>query len=177
MGSTARLPNILVTGTPGTGKSTLSAEIAAKTGLNYISVGDFAKENELFCGYDDEYACPVLDEDRLIDELEERVSEGGNVVDYHSCDLFPERWFDVVFVLRTETSFLYDRLQNRGYAGKKLEDNMQCEIFQMILEEARESYKLEIVHELPSNNPEDMENNSEKICAWVEQYKQMQGLN
>lgn len=54
---------------------------------------------------------------------------------------------------------------------------MQCEIFQMILEEARESYKLEIVHELPSNNPEDMENNLEKICAWVEQYKQMQGLN
>lgn len=59
----------------------------------------------------------------------------------------------------------------RGYKGKKLEDNIQCEIFQTILEEARESYKSEIVHELPSNTPEDMEENLEKIIAWLEQWK------
>lgn len=59
----------------------------------------------------------------------------------------------------------------RGYTGKKLEDNVQCEIFQTILEEARNAYKAEIVHELPSNTPEDLEENLDKILAWIEQFK------
>ena len=59
----------------------------------------------------------------------------------------------------------------RGYAGKKLEDNMQCEIFMTSLEEAMDSYKAEIVHELDSNCPEDMESNLEKICQWIATWK------
>ena len=67
--------------------------------------------------------------------------------------------------------FLKNFLFNyRGYSGKKLEDNIQCEIFQTILEEARDSYKHEIVHELPSNNPEELEDNLEKISTWIQQY-------
>jgi len=50
---------------------------------------------------------------QVIDELEERMSKGGNIVDYHSCEFFPERWFDIVFVLRTDNSILYKRLQQR----------------------------------------------------------------
>ena len=58
----------------------------------------------------------------------------------------------------------------RGYSGKKLESNLQCEIFQTILDEARESYKQEIVHELPSNTPEQLEQNAEQIHAWIKQW-------
>merc|ERR1712226_1536616 len=176
MGSTPHGPNILITGTPGTGKSTLAEELANRTGLNYVNIGDLAKENELFEGFDNEYECPVIDEDRVVDELEDRMSQGGNVIDYHGCEFFPERWFDIVFVLRTENGNLFDRLQARGYTGKKLEDNIQCEIFQTILDEAKESYKQEIVHELPSNTPEEMEDNLEKIIAWIEQWKQGHGM-
>ena len=32
------------------------------------------------------------------------LSEGGTVVDFHSCDFFPERWFDLVLVLDLEQS-------------------------------------------------------------------------
>lgn len=59
----------------------------------------------------------------------------------------------------------------RGYSGKKLEDNIQCEIFQTILEEAQDSYKTEIVHELSSNTPDDLENNLAQIATWVQQWK------
>ena len=52
-------------GTPGTGKSTLGAELATRTGLQYVNIGDVAKLNELFDGYDEEYQCPILDEDRV----------------------------------------------------------------------------------------------------------------
>ena len=164
----------------------------------------------------------------MIDELEDTVSAGGNIVEYHGCDFFPERWFDAVFVLRTDNTVLYDRLQlrymyycalillthrilmhslslslslslsfflstspslsspslsfhllpstflpptlhpsYRGYSGKKLSDNIQCEIFQTILEEARENYADSIVHELTSNLPEDLECNVDALCQYI----------
>nr|CAB3220767.1 adenylate kinase isoenzyme 6-like [Phallusia mammillata] len=163
-------PNILITGTPGTGKSTLSQELASNTQLRMVNVGEVAKENQLFLGFDEKLQCPILDEDRLIDELEEQMAEGGNIVDYHSCDFFPERWFDIVFVLRTDNSILYERLQRRSYNEEKIKNNIECEIFQTILDEARESYKSDIVHELQSNTPENMENNVDEIVAWCKQW-------
>ena len=59
---------------------------------------------------------------------------------------------------------------SRGYSEKKLTENVQCEIFQTILEEARESYRKEIVHELESNTPDDMETNLEQIEQRVQQW-------
>lgn len=59
-------PNILVTGTPGTGKTVLATELAQRTGLHYINVGDLAKENDLYDGWDEQYACHVLDEDKVL---------------------------------------------------------------------------------------------------------------
>ena len=41
------------------------------------------------------------------------MTTGGVIVDYHGCDFFPERWFDKVFVLRTDNTILYDRLTQR----------------------------------------------------------------
>jgi len=58
-----------------------------------------------------------------------------------------------------------------GYEGRKLRENIECEIFQTILEEARESYRAEIVHELPSNTPDDMESNVGQILQWIGLFK------
>jgi len=99
------------------------------------------------------------------------MREGGNVVDYHGCDFFPERWFDIIFVLRTGNTLLYERLEKRAYSERKIQENVQCEIFQTILDEARDSYKPEIVYELQSNTPEEMENNIQQIDSWVKQWK------
>ncbi|XP_014677688.1 PREDICTED: adenylate kinase isoenzyme 6-like [Priapulus caudatus] len=160
--SARKAPNILITGTPGTGKSTLAGQVAERTGLHHIDVGAIAKDSALYDGYDDEYDCPVIDDDRIVDELEDKMAAGGNVVDYHGCDFFPERWFDVVFVLRVDNTLLYDRLVARGYAGRKLADNVECEILQTIVEEARESYASEIVHELRSDAPDDVDINARR---------------
>ncbi|CAG8608736.1 6424_t:CDS:2, partial [Racocetra persica] len=141
-------PNILITGTPGTGKTTLSQLASESTGLLHINVGELVKEKSL--------------------HQEDTLSNGGNIVDFHSCEVFPERWFDLVLVLRTDNTILYDRLKGRGYSQKKITENIDSEIFQVILEEARESYPAEIVVELQSNTIEDMQSNVTRIEEWVE---------
>jgi len=62
-------------------------------------------------------------------------------------------------------------LHYRGYSGKKLSDNLECEIMQTILEEAHESYPTEIVHELSSNTPDELEQNLNRILLWIEEWK------
>jgi len=56
--------NILITGTPGTGKTTLGEELAAATGLVHLDVGKAIREQELHCGWDDEFECHTVDEDK-----------------------------------------------------------------------------------------------------------------
>ena len=53
------------------------------------------------------------DVNQVVDEMEDMMLAGKNVVDYHSCDFFPERWFHLVVVLRTDNTVLYSRLEKR----------------------------------------------------------------
>lgn len=55
----------------------------------------------------------LFSHDQVVDELEDVMKGGAVIVDYHSCDFFPQRWFDAVFVLRTDNTILYDRLKQR----------------------------------------------------------------
>lgn len=163
-------PNILVTGTPGTGKTTACDLIASATKLKHINVGERVKAEELHNGWDDAFRCFVIDEDKVCDALEDELSQGGCIVDYHGCDFFPERWFDLVIVLQTENGILWERLEKRGYAVHKIQENVECEIMHVIVEEARDSYKEDIVHVVPSNSTEDMENTVEHVVQWVSQW-------
>ena len=63
--STRAQPNILIAGTPGTGKSLTCSEVATRSGLTHVDVGVLAKENHLYDGQDEVYQCPILDEDRV----------------------------------------------------------------------------------------------------------------
>ena len=162
-----RRPNILLTGTPGTGKTTMAEMLAAETGMRHINVGTWVKEKELHDGRNDEFDCFTLNEDKLCDEMEDIMVEGGNIVDFHSCDFFPERWFHLILVLRTENQHLYERLEQRGYKQNKINENMEAEIMQVTLDAARESGEDCLVHELPSNTVEDMGKNVEQIKQWL----------
>ena len=41
------------------------------------------------------------------------MAKGGCIVEFHSIEFFPERWFDLVLCLRCDNTILYDRLKNR----------------------------------------------------------------
>ncbi|KAL6708147.1 factor activating pos9 [Coniothyrium glycines] len=170
-------PNIIITGTPGVGKTTHAEQLAQATGFQHISINQIVKDEGFHEGKDEETGSWVVDEDKLLDHLETLPlhSTGGYILDWHACDLFPERWIDLVIVLRCDSTTLYDRLAARGYKGKKLEENMDSEIMQVLLDEARESYKEEIVVELRSDSAEDVEGNLERIEKWVEGWREDNG--
>lgn len=58
-------PNILITGTPGTGKTTMARALAEVTGLRCINIGDLVKDKKLHNGWDDKFDCFVIDEDKV----------------------------------------------------------------------------------------------------------------
>lgn len=72
--------------------------------------------------------------DQVVDALDKEMSEEGNrLVDHHGCDFFPERWFDLVVVLRADNTILYDRLQARlvflGVGGGGFVQSLPDEFF------------------------------------------------
>ena len=100
----------------------------------------------------------------VCDELEPLMSQrGGIILEFHSCDFFPERWFQMVVLLRCNNTDLYDRLKERGYSDEKITENIDCEIFGVLAEEVAASYKPELTMELMSEKVEDMQENIEKI--------------
>jgi len=164
-------PSILITGTPGTGKTTTAEAVAAATGLAHLNVGELVKEQGLHAGWDEGFQAFILDEDKVVDALEEGVGGGGALVDHHGCDFFPERWFDLVVVLTADNGVLHERLTRRGYPPSKVSENVECEIMMVVLEEASDSYPPHVLLPLPSNSVEELEANVGRIVEWVRAFR------
>ncbi|KAJ9603244.1 factor activating pos9 [Cladophialophora chaetospira] len=177
------LPNIIITGTPGVGKTTTAAQILSlasssspSINLKHLSINDLVKTRECHSGYDEELQTLIVDEDKLMDEVEKEIEdgdgEGGWVIDWHSTAGFAVRWVDLVVVLRCEeTNVLFDRLSARGYKDNKVQENMDAEIFGVVSEEAKEGWEEEgQVVELKSVEAEDIEENAERIMQWVKSW-------
>ncbi|KAK3036838.1 hypothetical protein RJ639_031316 [Escallonia herrerae] len=118
-------PNILVTGTPGTGKTMTALAVAEATELRHVNVSDLVKERSLHDG------------------IVEMVSLMSDVI-----------------------NTTYHMLEVKGYSGSKLSNNLDCEIFQMLLEEARESYSQDILMALKSDTIDDMNKNVAILTDW-----------
>ena len=144
--------------------------IAQLCRLNHIQVGQIVKEKSLHFGKDQVYDSFIIDEDAVVDELDPIMEKGGNIVDHHGCDFFPESWFDLILCLTTDNSILYKRLEDRGYSDVKIQENVSCEIMQVVLQEAVESYEQDKVILLQSNTVQDMEENIQRVEEWIENW-------
>ena len=58
----------------------------------------------------------------------------------------------------------------RDYSENKIKQNIECEIFQTLVEEARDSYKEEIIKVCNSSTIEDMESNERAVVQWVAEF-------
>ncbi|TDZ14137.1 Adenylate kinase isoenzyme 6-like protein HBR1 [Colletotrichum orbiculare MAFF 240422] len=167
-------PNVIITGTPGVGKTTHCEELARRTGLKHLSVNQIVKDRGCHEGWDEDFQSWIVDEDKLLDSIENEVANGGYLIDWHACDLFPRSWVDLVVVLRVDSNTLYDRLTARKYPEAKLQENLDSEIMEVLSQEARDAFDEEIIVELTSNTSDEMETNVARVETWVEQWKENQ---
>lgn len=165
-----KLPNILICGTPGCGKTQHCERLKEKLNFKFYNVSEVVKANKFYERFDEEFDTYIIDEDPLLDYLEGPIAEGGCVIDHHTCDFFPERFFQLVVVLRCDNTPLYDRLKARGYSAKKLEENVTAEIMEVVQSMAEESYQEDVVVTLQSDTQEQLEDNCEKILQWITAY-------
>ena len=88
-------PNIIVTGTPGVGKTVHCEQLAQDIGLRHLSVNQVAKDRGCFDNYDQELETWVVDEDKVRTHLfltlwgrEEEHSECHSIFDSSSSFFF-----------------------------------------------------------------------------------------
>ncbi|MCO5597990.1 hypothetical protein L7F22_052079 [Adiantum nelumboides] len=103
-------------------------------------------------------------------------ARGGLILDWHSVEAYPERWIDLVVVLRCNHELLWKRLEKRDYPLKKIQENNEAEIMEVVLAEARDSYPLEAIVELRSETAQDVEDNVERIVEWIHAWRKQRGF-
>ena len=170
-----KLPNILVTGTPGVGKTSLAMllvenlndELKSDKSFVYINLGKLIKDKKLYDTWNDEYDVPEFDEDKILEELEPLMIEGGYVIDFHSVYFFPEDLVNLVVLLRCDNTILYDRLKSRGYNEKKIKENIECEIMEVTSDDVRDNFPESKIIELRNEYNESIVNNIEQIIQFI----------
>lgn len=141
---------IIVTGTPSTGKTTLAKQIEKKYCFKRLDVNAIIKKNKLREGYDRKNKCWIIDEYRFTSVLEAVVREKRKnrkkiVIDSHLSHYLSPRFVDICLVTRCDLDELYRRLKKKRYPKNKIEENMECEIMEVCLQEAYERKHVLIV--------------------------------
>lgn len=87
--SAIKPPNILICGTPGTGKTATATVAAERLGFKYINVGDLVKEHNCHSGKDEVFDSYIIEDEKILEVLEPLVADGGCVLDFHDPGLLP----------------------------------------------------------------------------------------
>jgi adenylate kinase len=130
---------ILVTGTPGVGKTTVSRSLASKLDAVYISLAELVERERLISGVDKARGTLIADTDRVSKRMQEIIksSECDVIVDGHyAVDVVPTKDVHMVFVLRRDPSELKNVMENRGFKERKLWENLAAEILDVCLWDA-----------------------------------------
>lgn len=139
---------VIVTGTPGTGKTLLAKELAKK-GFEYVDANKVIEENKLVESFDKKRDTNVVDEKKLSDAFVKLIksSKAANIViDSHMSHCIPAKYVDVCIVTKCGLKVLKKRLEKKGYSKEKVRENLDAEILDICLNEADEAgHKLLIV--------------------------------
>ena len=131
---------ILVTGTPCVGKTAVARLLASKLGALYVNLTELAVRENLVSGKDEERDSIIVDESRMrlkIREIIDDSEQNGIVIDGHyAVSVVPKKLVTYVFVLRRDPVELRKFMEQRGFSGRKLWENLASEILDVCLVDA-----------------------------------------
>ena len=131
---------IFITGTPCTGKTTVSEELSLKLNCKLIKINDLAIENDFVLGIDDDKGYKVIDIPALNDKVSDIIAGSDELIIFeghlaHLCD-----GADNVIVLRVRPEILQSRLEARNYSESKVRENLEAEAMGVCTAEAFDIY-------------------------------------
>ena len=156
------MKTIAVSGTPGTGKTTISKKLALRLNYFYFDVNYFIAKNKLYEGYDRKRKTRVVDTAKLnkalikeINTLTKKPINGksnkkipikhkklkkinGIIIDSHLSHYLPKKYVDLCIITKCGINELNKRLKKKGYGKNKIQENLQAEIFGICMSEAKE---------------------------------------
>ena len=150
---------VAVTGTPGTGKTSATAEL--ETDLEVIHLNEIIESEGLYTEIDADRESLVAD----IEAIEEWLGDREDViVESHLAHYLDA---DAVVVLRCHPETLRDRLESRGEPIAKAEENAESEALDGILIEALDRHGEEAVFEIDTTDrtPAETAREIERVIA------------
>jgi len=121
---------IALTGTPGTGKTSVS-KVLEETYF-VIDLNKLATDKCFIIGVDDDRNSKIVDTDRLDDYINKSISKKDIVfVEGHLSHLLKS--VDKVIILRCNPDELRKRLSCKGWNKDKIKENLEAEILDVIL--------------------------------------------
>lgn len=133
---------MVVTGTPGTGKSAVADELERR-GRTVVRAGETV--GPFVLGDDPERDTRVVNEEAWVRSF----APVDGIVEGHLAHLLPS---DRAVVLRCRPDVLETRLRARGYAAKKVRENAEAEALDVILIETLEIHPQETVLEIDTTD-------------------------
>ncbi|RLE81106.1 MAG: kinase [Thermoprotei archaeon] len=125
---------ILITGTPGVGKTVISKALAERLGYDYINLAELATQRNLIEGYDEERKSFIVNVNGLNKLLKEELKSRDNfIIDTHLVEAVPLEVIDLVVVLRAHPKLIRERLEKRNYPPIKVRENVEVEVLDYLL--------------------------------------------
>ena len=127
---------ILITGTPGVGKTTVATKLASRLKAQLVNVGDLVRNENLVAESDKERGTLIADIKKVRARIRSvlRKAQGDTVVEGHyAYDVVPSGSNPYVFVLRRDPDALETSLKSRGYDEKKIQENVAAEVLDVCL--------------------------------------------
>lgn len=131
---------IFITGTPCTGKTTVSEELSHILNCKLIKINDLAIDNDFVLGIDEDKGYKVIDIPALNEKVSQIIENSNELLIFeghlaHLCN-----GADKVIVLRVRPEILKSRLEARNYSESKIRENLEAEAMGVCTAEAFELY-------------------------------------
>ena len=122
---------IIISGTPGTGKTAIASYLNEKFEILSINLGEFAVKNQFILADDPYRDTKIINEEKLvpaiINEIK-RTADSHLIIEGHYADIIPNEFILAAVILRTDPFVLEERLKLRNYSEDKIKENIQAEI-------------------------------------------------
>lgn len=150
---------VAVTGTPGTGKTTVTDRV--ETDLDTVHLSEVIERENLITGTDEDRDTEVVDVDALRKWFEGQTDV---LVESHLAHELPA---DRVVVLRCHPEELERRLRERDEPAATVTENAESEALDVILSAAVDRHGLEHVYEVVATDrtPEEVAARIEQVVA------------